>query len=1151
MRDPSFYVSGLLDLHNLTSAGEQRATWRQSMAALARAVADEGPGPLEGLHPEALVRGVRVALQTGLVDDLDWLDTAAAGAALYELASALPLGTEQRELGRRVMSRVLAGDATAFAAIATRMALGASKGLGSSAIRARIALLAELPIGLGVADGPLALALCARRDLAREWIAQPSTGSLPARRLVARLLERAAREAARRAAQGDDHALRVFRSDTVGPAWERLLADRESLVWRHVAVARGLLAPWVPAYQKQIEDVSSKNVTPTEWRRASASLAAEIAVKPEEAMAQVSHALAGGLLDRDPGCAVAFAWGAPRAAEAEPEVAGELLDWMMDRAPAAVAEAIVELRAELGASPFVDRAAARALHALGPSSSRRDVGVRDDGADALELEIARDLERTPRDDQPLRDQLARGLLAFAQNGARDAYAAARELLDAATGAVDALDAVAPEDDAAEGRAGAMARRTSIVVLRDLDMSLLERDVLANLVHLGTSAEAVRGHDEALDALRERLASWILARESKPLDKGAAPSNPTLGLRRLRTLLHLVDGDVGDTSEDPARSARLRRRLIVVARALIERFERDPPSVMRRTILAGLARALDALVRAGACDVSDVLLVVARQVEDAREFETLAQASMDPDLIHVLSRYAKFAEVCTPPRLAVVEVAGGSAPPPAAAATSIRPSSLSMPPSSMGPLPPVPEHIKRLAAFDEMARELVPEGSGRSEALRTVLVRVFNALSGIVSARSLRSLATTLGGNEPEIATALESALVALAQLTVGARGRLDPDRDQGLPLVVASRPLTVAISRVLSGAEPTLNDHVVAACLDELLAGVPRLIARLVAQIVWTLVELPLDRPSIESAPLKLSDTLPNWLPPRRTLGGFYVLRALSSGAVGSVFVVTRVEDRHDPHAERFALKVPEFSATAARSVSEAEFLKMFRDEASALLTVPSHPNLARFVTFDAGARPKPILVMELVEGMTMERVIESGALDAKRSFALLDDVLAGLEAMHGAGVGHLDVKPSNVVLRKQVEGVLVDFGLAGRHLRPGCATGPYGAPEVWGAAPEGLVPTPMPADIYAFGCVAFEVLTGKTLFDGDNEMTQIAQHVAHDGFPPKLKERAKLPAFAPVAELIFSTLRADPRARPTATALRADLKRVSKELAKAKWPLA
>ncbi len=277
MRDPTFYVSGLLELHKLADSAERRASWRQSMAALAQGIADEGPGPLEGVNPETVVAGVRAALQSGLVDDLDWLSAPAAGSALYELASSLPLGPEQRELGRRLLARLLAADAATFVAVARRMALGPSKGLASPGIRARVALVTELPIGLGIADGPLALAIASRRDLAREWIALPSMGSLPSRRLAARLLERAAREAARRAAQGNDHSLRAFKSDAVAPAWDRLLADRESLVWRHVAVARGLLAPWISPFARAVEDALSPSLTPTQWRRAASSIAASVA----------------------------------------------------------------------------------------------------------------------------------------------------------------------------------------------------------------------------------------------------------------------------------------------------------------------------------------------------------------------------------------------------------------------------------------------------------------------------------------------------------------------------------------------------------------------------------------------------------------------------------------------------------------------------------------------------------------------------------------------------------------------------------------------------------------------------------------------------------------------------------------------------------
>src|SRR5262249_11604959 len=156
---------------------------------------------------------------------------------------------------------------------------------------------------------------------AREWIGEPSTGSLPSRRLAARLLERAASEAARRAGRSDDHSLRVFKGDTVGPSWDRLLADRESLVWRHVAVARGLLGPWVPALAKAMEEALGPKPSPTEWRRAAASIAAYVAVAPERGLELAQRALAQGLLDRDPGAASAFLWGLPRAADAEPEAA--------------------------------------------------------------------------------------------------------------------------------------------------------------------------------------------------------------------------------------------------------------------------------------------------------------------------------------------------------------------------------------------------------------------------------------------------------------------------------------------------------------------------------------------------------------------------------------------------------------------------------------------------------------------------------------------------------------------------------------------------------------------------------------------------------------------------------------------------------------
>jgi len=1163
LRDPSFYVSSLLELAD-ANPNDRRGLWRQAMAALSRVPVEGGPGPLEALHPDVLLRGVQAALESGLVDDLDWLSPQAAGIALYSLAAALPVGSEQRELGRRVLARMLAGNAETFCAMATIMAQTAGKGLSSPAIRARVSLVCELPIAHGVADGALALALVSRREYAREWVASPSTRSLPARRLAAKILERAAREAARRAQMGDTHALRVFVGDAVRAAYSRLLADRESLVWRYVAVARGLCAAWVPELKSQIQDSLKEGLSPTEWRRAAASLAAYGAVKPDEAVKMTQALVKRGFFTwEDPASAAAFVWGIARTVEAEPEAASKMLDLVLSVASPEVAEAVCELRFEYGPSRIVDRAAKKALELL--HSDKAKPRGEDDGADALFREIARELEvaipiggpppsdargsARPPADASLRVQVALALDAFVSEGALAAYSLARDTITAAKGGMDALEAVAKDDDA-EGRTGSLARRTSMGVLRDLDASLLERHVVADLVKLGGSGEQVRASEDALDAIRERLAEWIVQCEvpEELASSAGAPKHATLRLRRLRALLHLVDGDLGEGAEtvtrgarpgetegaDVQRAKRLRALWLRTVKALLEHFDHDPAPVLKRTLLASLARALDALVRLGVCDVADALLVLAQRIKSTGEFETLAEASMDPDLRHVLSRYARFlrdSDATKPIKKKASD-----------------PKESVYPPSDAPPRGTLTE--EKLKAFDELADELALEASARSEALRTVLVRLHAALATIAKASSLRSLATS-GASEPDVVDAVETWVAALVQMCTGARGRLDPELPTMAVQPAQPKLLSMAVSRVLAGAELTLTDTILSPAIDELLAGLPHGIARLTAGILWTLVELPIERPSREGIASSLGDQLPAWLPARRTIGGFYVVRALGVGGTASVFVVNRVEDRHEQGAERFALKVPDYNATAARSVSQDEFFKLFREEASALIMLPNHVNLARFVTFDLAARPLPILVMELVEGVTLERVIEAKTFDMKKCLKALDDVLAGLEAMHSVGLGHLDLKPSNVLLRRGEQGVLVDFGLAGRKIRPGCGTGPYGAPEVWGVLPDDLPqPQPMSADIYSFGCLAFEMLTGKVLFDAPNEVTQITMHVSHDGAPLPMRSLIANPEVGPLAELLVTTLRRDPRHRPTAEQLRAEIRAVASMVEDAKWPV-
>jgi serine/threonine protein kinase len=362
------------------------------------------------------------------------------------------------------------------------------------------------------------------------------------------------------------------------------------------------------------------------------------------------------------------------------------------------------------------------------------------------------------------------------------------------------------------------------------------------------------------------------------------------------------------------------------------------------------------------------------------------------------------------------------------------------------------------------------------------------------------------------------------------------------------------LARAISSGERP-DDESLTQAVENVVRGLPRPIALAVERVLETLKTLPLAPPSnVSVIPLKTRRTaLPDWLLPRRTIGSYYVVRSLGAGGVSSVFVAKRIEERKDVRAETYALKVPQYDPTTARSLSEQEFMDMFRDEAGALLSLPRHPNLARFVNFDMAAKPKPILVMELILGLSLEKLINNRALTTPLAFAHLDGLLGGLAAMHGAGLAHLDVKPSNIILRDENTPVLVDFGLSGRQLRPGCGTLEYCAPEVLGVVPEGHTPEALPADVYAFACTAFEMLTGRLLFDSDDELALMSQHVSHDGWPLGLTELASDPELKGIAVILAACLRRDPRARPTVqqvrTALRTSLHKVNAEALA--WPLA
>ena len=133
---------------------------------------------------------------------------------------------------------------------------------------------------------------------------------------------------------------------------------------------------------------------------------------------------------------------------------------------------------------------------------------------------------------------------------------------------------------------------------------------------------------------------------------------------------------------------------------------------------------------------------------------------------------------------------------------------------------------------------------------------------------------------------------------------------------------------------------------------------------------------------------------------------------------------------------------------------------------------------------------------------------------------------------------------------MLVDFGLSGRHLRPGCGTLEYCAPEILGVVPNGVTPSPSAADIYAFACTAFEVLTGNLLFDGQDEAQLMVQHVEHDGWPDKLTALAGPAENTNLCVVLSACLRGSPADRPSAADARRALVNASQWLTRTAWPL-
>ena len=256
-------------------------------------------------------------------------------------------------------------------------------------------------------------------------------------------------------------------------------------------------------------------------------------------------------------------------------------------------------------------------------------------------------------------------------------------------------------------------------------------------------------------------------------------------------------------------------------------------------------------------------------------------------------------------------------------------------------------------------------------------------------------------------------------------------------------------------------------------------------------------------------------------IGPYIVEEALAGGAMGAVH-----RARHTATGEVVALKTVERSIRAN--------LHALRREIRALRTV-SHPNVVRICEADINANP-PWYAMELIDGLPLHKHWTVVPIEHrwKSYLGAFADICDGLAFVHGLGLVHRDLKPSNVVLRTSHrtvgEAVVVDFGLAtvsgggiGRerlHKRSEVVGTPqYISPEQ--VSQNHVDPR---TDLYALGCMLYEIVVGRPPFPADVPFIGMLKHVNEE---PRIPDDAITRTPPELVELIYALLEKQPVNRP------------------------
>ena len=230
-------------------------------------------------------------------------------------------------------------------------------------------------------------------------------------------------------------------------------------------------------------------------------------------------------------------------------------------------------------------------------------------------------------------------------------------------------------------------------------------------------------------------------------------------------------------------------------------------------------------------------------------------------------------------------------------------------------------------------------------------------------------------------------------------------------------------------------------------------------------------------------------LAPGMVVGEYRIESKLGEGGFGSVYRAT-----HPLIGKAAAIKVlhRKFSsdpAMVSRFIAEARAVNQIR-----------HRSIIDIFSFGSLADGRQYYVMELLDGMTFEDYLNrEGRLDCARAIPILREVGRALDAAHQAGIAHRDLKPENIFLTFDEDGVihpkLLDFGIAkllgdsthSHKTQTGTMMGTayYMSPEQCRG-----VDVDHRTDIYSFGCMVFQTLTGELPFGGDSQMDVLVKHL-------------------------------------------------------------